>query len=94
MAVEVVVLDCSDAMLVEFSIQTEVSHSVAHLVADILDDASVRLLLLLEYLDDIFEVDKQLTVFLFWPVAIEMPAIHLEVLMEFAKHRLLGLGRY
>lgn len=61
-------------------------------MTDILNDISVFLLLLLEFLNYEPEVDEQLAVFLLWPVAIEMPAINLKILVKVSENRLFGFG--
>jgi hypothetical protein len=91
MTVEFVGCDRVDTFLVEFGVQAVVSHAITHFVADITDNCLVLRLLLLELLYNDFEIDQQLSILLFGPVTVEMPAIDFEVLVEVSENGLLGL---
>lgn len=93
-AVEVVVFNCLDYFVVLFAASDVVCHAVAHLLGYIFDDNLVSWLDLLEFRDDVVELNQQLPVLLLRTVLREGPAIFFKYVLETAQYGLLGLQRY
>ena len=87
--VQIILLLGLDTGIVILCLDGIVSHAIAHLFGDVLDDSLILRLHVHELGDDVVELNQQLTVLLLRPIPSESPAILRQDILKVSEERFL-----